>query len=81
MTQEKTFAGERLAKRMASAGLCSRREAEAWVLEGRVKVNGKKVLTPALNVTDKDAVVVDGKLLQAKDVTRLWPITRNLSKC
>ncbi len=66
------YTGERLAKRMAAAGLCSRREAEAWIAEGRVKVNGKKVLSPALNVNEKDAVVVDGKLLQAKEPTRLW---------
>ena len=70
--QDSEFAGERLAKRMAGVGLCSRREAEAWIAEGRVKVNGKKVLTPALNVSESDAVVVDGKLLQAKEPTRLW---------
>ncbi len=72
MTEKSEFAGERLAKRMAGAGLCSRREAEAWIAEGRVKVNGKKVLTPALNVSSSDAVVVDGKLLQAREETRLW---------
>ena len=71
MTQT-THEGERIAKRIARAGLCSRREAESWVEAGRVKVNGKKVLSPALNVTEKDAVVVDGKLLQAKEPTRLW---------
>ncbi len=65
-------AAERIAKRMARAGLCSRREAEAWIEAGRVKVNGKKITSPALNVTEKDAVVVDGKLLQAKEQTRLW---------
>ena len=31
---------ERIAKVMARAGLCSRREAEAWILAGRVAVNG-----------------------------------------
>ncbi len=66
------FFGERLAKRIAAAGLCSRREAEQWIAAGRVKVNGKKVLSPALNVSEKDAVVVDGKLLQEKEPTRLW---------
>lgn len=64
--------GERLAKRMASAGLCSRREAEQWIAAGIVKVNGKIIDTPAFNVTEKDAVVVDGKLLQAKEPTKLW---------
>jgi 23S rRNA pseudouridine2605 synthase len=63
---------ERIAKRMARAGLCSRREAEAWIAAGRVKVNGKKITSPALNVTDSDAIAVDGKLLQAREETRLW---------
>ena len=66
------FAGERLAKRIARAGLCSRREAESWIEGGRVKVNGKKILSPALNVGESDAVMVDGKLLQDKEETRLW---------
>jgi 23S rRNA pseudouridine2605 synthase len=48
---EKTNEGERIAKRMARAGLCSRREAESWIEAGRVKINGKKILSPALNVT------------------------------
>jgi 23S rRNA pseudouridine2605 synthase len=64
--------GERLAKRMAAAGLCSRREAEQWIAAGIVKVNGKVIETPAFNVTEKDAVVVDGKLLQPKEPTKLW---------
>lgn len=72
MSETKTHEGERIAKRIARAGLCSRREAEAWIEAGRVKVNGKKVQSAALNVTEKDAVVVDGKLLQAKEPTRLW---------
>jgi 23S rRNA pseudouridine2605 synthase len=63
---------ERIAKRMARAGLCSRREAEVWVREGRVKVNGKKLVDPAFNVSDKDAIMVDGKLLAAKERTRMW---------
>ena len=64
--------GERLAKVMARAGLCSRREAERWVTEGRVSVNGKTVISPALNVTDADRVIVDGKPLPQAAETRLW---------
>jgi len=63
---------ERLAKRIARVGLCSRREAEKWIADGRIKVGGKVVTTPAFNVSEKDAVVVDGKLLQGKEATRLW---------
>lgn len=66
------FAGERIAKRIAGAGVCSRREAETLIAEGRVKVNGKKISSAALNVSEKDAVVVDGKLLQPRSETRLW---------
>lgn len=65
-------AGERLAKRMARAGLCSRREAEAWIAAGIVKVNGKTVTTPALNVTDEDVVVVDGQSVAEKEPVRVW---------
>jgi 23S rRNA pseudouridine2605 synthase len=64
--------GERIAKVMARAGLCSRREAEAWILASRVKVNGVKIASPALNVTEGDLIVVDGKPLPAKEKTRLW---------
>ncbi len=63
---------ERIAKRMARAGLCSRREAEKWIADGRVKLNSKPQLTPAITVTDKDKIEVDGNLLQAKERTRLW---------
>jgi 23S rRNA pseudouridine2605 synthase len=64
--------GQRLAKVMARAGLCSRRDAEAWVAEGRVSVNGEVVTSPALNVSDKDKVLVDGKPLPAPAAPRLF---------
>ena len=64
--------GERIAKVMARAGLCSRREAEAWIAAGRVAVNGKTIASPALDVTGDDRVVVDGKPLPAAERTRLF---------
>ncbi|MGC8203678.1 pseudouridine synthase [Aliiroseovarius sp. PTFE2010] len=64
--------GDRIAKVIARAGLASRREAEAMIAAGRVAVNGKVIDSPALNVTDSDKVVVDGKPLQAPDAPRLW---------
>ena len=64
--------GDRLAKVIARSGLCSRRDAEVWITEGRVTVNGKKVLTPAFNVTDRDKVMVDGAPLAARQGTRVW---------
>jgi 23S rRNA pseudouridine2605 synthase len=67
-----SFAGDRLAKVIARAGLCSRRDAELWIKEGRVAVNGKVIRTPAFNVTEKDQVRVDGQPLAARQGTRVW---------
>jgi 23S rRNA pseudouridine2605 synthase len=64
--------GERIAKLMARAGLCSRREAETWIAAGRVAVNGRVLASPALNVTGEDKVLVDGKPLEAPERTRLF---------
>jgi 23S rRNA pseudouridine2605 synthase len=67
-----THEGERIAKVMARAGLCSRREAEAWIAAGRVAVNGKTLASPALNVSPRDTVTVDGKPLPLPERTRLF---------
>jgi 23S rRNA pseudouridine2605 synthase len=64
--------GQRIAKVMARAGLCSRRDAEAWIAEGRVVVNGKKLDSPAFNVSESDDVRIDGKPLAAPERTRLF---------
>jgi len=64
--------GERIAKVMARAGLCSRREAERWIEAGRVVVNGEKLSSPAFNVPPGATVTVDGKPLRAAEPTRLW---------
>lgn len=71
-TPKKEVKLERIAKRMARAGLCSRRVAETWIADGRVVLNGKVLDTPAITVGDKDKIEVDGKLLQGKERTRLW---------
>lgn len=64
--------GERIAKRLARAGLCSRRDAERWIAAGRVKVDGQVLGSPAFNVTDQSAIEVDGKPLPQADRPRLW---------
>ena len=64
--------GDRISKVMARAGLCSRRDAERWIGEGRVSVNGKKLDSPAFNVSETDVVVVDGQPLPEMERTRLW---------
>lgn len=63
---------ERIAKVMARAGLCSRRDAEKWIAAGRVQVNNDVLTTPAFTVTAKDEIVVDGEPLPSPGRTRLW---------
>jgi 23S rRNA pseudouridine2605 synthase len=63
---------ERIARRLARAGLCSRREAETWIAAGRVAVNGKVLASPAVNVGPEDRIEVDGTLLRPAERTRLW---------
>jgi len=63
---------ERIAKRIARAGLCSRREAEAWIAAGRIIVDGRRITTPALTVGSDARILVDGKPLSAAEPTRLF---------
>ena len=65
-------AGQRIAKAMARAGLCSRRDAEGWIAAGRVSVNGVVLTSPAFNVGPDDDVRVDGEPLNARERTRLF---------
>jgi 23S rRNA pseudouridine2605 synthase len=64
--------GERIAKVVSRAGLASRRDAEEWITQGRVSVNGRVINSPALDVTGNDVITVDGKPLPPRERTRLW---------
>jgi 23S rRNA pseudouridine2605 synthase len=63
---------ERIAKVIARAGICSRRDAEKLITEGRVALNGEIVTTPATKVGENDVVAVDGKALGEAEPARLW---------
>lgn len=52
--------------------MCSRRDAERLIAEGRVKLNGVTLDTPAVKVTGQDKVAVDGRPIGAVEPTRLW---------
>ena len=67
-----TKKGERIARRMARAGLCSRREAERMIAGGRVTLNGEPLSSPAVNVTADDIILVDGQPLPGPQPVRLW---------
>lgn len=66
--------GERIAKAIAAAGICSRRDAERLIAEGRVRVNGNTLDTPAFLIGKKDVIEVDGKKIGGKGdaLPRLW---------
>ena len=63
---------ERIAKRIARAGVASRRDAEAMIMAGRVVLNGEKLKTAATLVNDADTILIDGKPLNKPERTRLW---------
>src|SRR3954468_21125246 len=64
--------GDRIAKVIPRAGLASRREAEAWIAAGRVSVNGAVISSPALNVSTRDRIAIDGNPLPRRSRTRLF---------
>jgi 23S rRNA pseudouridine2605 synthase len=67
-----TPAGERIAKVLSRAGVASRREAERLIELGEVKVNGKVITSPALNVTPSDKITVRGEPVGQPEPPRLW---------
>jgi 23S rRNA pseudouridine2605 synthase len=67
-----TEAGERIAKRIARAGVCSRRDAERLIEAGRIAVDGTVLTSPALVVTAGQIVTLDGKPIDAPAPARLW---------
>lgn len=67
-----TSKGERIAKVIARAGLCSRRDAEAWIAAGRVSLDGRVLDSPAALVTDDSRIEVDGVPLPEAEAPRLW---------
>lgn len=70
--QASSAEGERIAKRLARAGVASRREVERMISEGRVSVNGRLIDSPALKVTPSDRILVDRKPVAEAEATRLW---------
>ena len=72
MVEEAQGRGERIAKFLSRAGIASRRDAEAMIEAGRVRLNNEKVTHPAVFVQPGDLVVVDGKPVSEPERTRLW---------
>jgi 23S rRNA pseudouridine2605 synthase len=65
-------APERIAKRIARAGVCSRREAERLIEAGRVAVDGEVLTSPAVTVSAASRVTIDGQPLPVAERARLF---------
>ena len=63
---------ERIAKVIARSGLCSRREAERLITNGKVKVNNKTLWECGVNVSSKDQIEVNDRPLATRVETKLW---------
>ena len=72
MAETDAQTGDRIAKVIARAGVCSRRDAEKLIAEGRVAVNGEVATTPAIRIGPDKVITIDGKPLMEPDRTRLW---------
>ena len=58
----------RLQKFLANAGVCSRRKAEEYILDGKVKVNGKVVNELGRKVNpDKDEIIFESKIIRLQN--------------
>ena len=70
--QDAAATGERVAKRLARAGVASRREIERLIEAGRVALNGQVLTSPAVNVGANDILTVDGKVAEDAEPTRVF---------
>lgn len=65
-------AEERIAKVLARAGVGSRREVERMIADGRIKLDGKVVETPATLISTTKGILVNGNPIEGRDKVRLW---------
>ncbi|HEX7727020.1 MAG TPA: pseudouridine synthase, partial [Rhizomicrobium sp.] len=72
MPDDTTQGGERIAKMMARAGVCSRRDAEKLIADGRVALNGEIVREQGTKATADDLITLDGNPVLEPEPTRLW---------
>lgn len=72
MADDSTRSGERISKIIARAGICSRRDAEKLIAEGRVTLDGKTVTEQGTRAGEHQVVAVDGRPLTEPEATRLW---------
>ena len=62
----------RIAKYIAHAGYCSRRQAEELIYQKKVMINGYLCISPATNVLESDVIQVDYKEINIQNEIKLW---------
>jgi 23S rRNA pseudouridine2605 synthase len=72
LADDSSAAGERIAKIIARSGLCSRRDAEKLIADGRVTVDGEKVAAQGTRAREDQTIAIDGRPLKHAEPTRLW---------
>ena len=64
----------RIAKFIANAGYCSRRNAERLIQDRAVKINNKLCEHPSEIVNQEDKVQIGGKIITLNTVIKLWKL-------
>jgi 23S rRNA pseudouridine2605 synthase len=72
LAEDSTRSGERISKLIARAGVCSRRDAEKLIDEGRVTIDGEKVASQGVRAGPDQVIAIDGRPLKHAEPTRLW---------
>ncbi len=62
----------RVAKLISNSGFSSRRDAEKLIIEKRVKLNGKTIESPAINIDKNSIIEIDGKIIETNIRTQVW---------
>jgi len=57
----------RLNKYISNSGVCSRREADVLISEGKIKINNQVVTALGTKVSKEDIVIYNGKILKAEN--------------
>ena len=64
----------RIAKYIANAGYCSRRDAEKLIEDRLVEINDKLCVHPSETVTEEDKITVGKKIIKLNQTIKLWKI-------
>ena len=63
---------ERISKVIARSSQYSRRQVEELISEGRVKIDGKTIDKPSINVSKENRIILDNKLINYKNLDKIY---------